>query len=124
MKYRVLYIDAWSDGCSCPQCGSTNIHETIKGDKLKCMSCLVELPESEFQVSWTWNNWFSTSMDYDESVNGELNDTNAFTFLTSEYVSPESKDKFEIEDDGYNLVLVDKENHHRPVYAIEYGSQL
>lgn len=74
--------------------------------------------------SWTWNNWFTN-----ESVfSGVLNEENALEFFWNEFSNgtlsfDEFKEKYEIDDDQYNLVLVRKDNQ-MPILAIEYGSEL
>jgi hypothetical protein len=99
MKFRVLSIDAWADCCGCE-------HEEENGPRC-----------------WTWNTWFTQDKEYDEEIHGTLNEANALKFFNSEYITPEYRDKFEISDDQYNLVLIDKTTL-KPRLAIEYGNKL
>ena len=72
--------------------------------------------------SWTWNNWFHVD-DYDEKIDGELSDDNALKFLLCNFIKEKYWTDYEIEDDQYNIVLINKESR-KPIVAIEYGSQL
>lgn len=82
---------------------------------------------AEMENSWTWNNWHKVD-EYCEDENGELNEDNAlkFFFLSLGYRGPFHKFSalYSIEDDNYNLVLVDNKNNFMPLYAIQYGSKL
>ena len=123
--FKVLSIDAWADSQNCPYCGSHNVMETTKSNKMKCYSCGEEFPDNE-GITWTWNNWFDSGK-FQEEKDGELNEENALKFFFGEYPLQyeglESfKSAFDIEDDQYNLVLYRKSDY-RPMYAIEYGSQ-
>lgn len=69
--------------------------------------------------SWTWNNWFNAgsvtipNLDNDLAVLGAMVDAGYITQVKGA----------DIEDDQYNLVIVDKETRE-PLFAIEYGSCL
>jgi len=77
--------------------------------------------------SWTWNQWFNTGDSFDESIEGVLNHANAmrFFFLSLGYIGDFNmfKKHYDVEDDGYNYALIQKSDY-RPLYAIEYGSQI
>ena len=68
---------------------------------------------------WTWNNWRTTS-HYDEAERGPLTEQNAKKYFKEEFGADFRS--FEIDDDQYNLVLVDRKTK-MPRYAIEYGSE-
>jgi len=96
-KFKVLSVDAWCDG--------------VEG----------EGTENE-SVNWSWNNWFNVG-EYDESEHGELTDESALKFFYDNYLNRKYPiTAFEIDDDQYNLVIVDVKDR-RPLFAIEYGSQ-
>ena len=95
-KFKVLSIDAWADCCGC--------------------ECKEDTP-----TCWTWNNWFNAG-EYDEMEYGILNEENALKFFTDGVIKPGRAHEFEIDDDQYNLVLINKKTR-MPLYAIEYGSK-
>lgn len=99
--FKVLQIDAWAENTTCDSCGQVLCEEG------PCPDCQCE----DSTISWTWNNWFHI-----EDFSGDL-DTESHAFLLSKVLEPK---EYRIDDDGYNLVLVDSRNG-RPVLAIEYG---
>ena len=92
-KFRVLSIDAWADCCGC-EC---------EEDKPSC---------------WTWNNWLPL-----EDFEGVLTEETALDYLLQTYIKKEYWNEFEVEDDQYNLVLIEKESR-KPLFAIEYGGKI
>lgn len=114
---RVLEIDAWVDDFRCPNCDySHNEHTLI----VKCRHCGETYNDYE-GLSWTWNNWFNVGF-----FEGNLNELTAMEYFRENFKDHLTIDDmyqfFEIEDDLYNIVLVDKKNR-RPLYAIEYGAK-
>lgn len=101
-KYRILSIDAWAGPCM----DSSHTEENCDCN------------------NWEWNNWFNTGVFYYESEYGELTEDTALQCIADKLGgSPkEVKENFYIEDDQYNMVLCDKKDH-KPIYAIEYGSE-
>jgi len=97
MTYKILSIDAWNNCCGCD----------CKENKPTC---------------WTWNNWFILQQTYTTYDHGELNEKNAMKYFKQEFLKPNKSNKFEIIDDRYNFVLVEKCSQ-KPLLAIEYGSQ-
>lgn len=92
-KYKKLSIDAWANCCGC---------DHSENDKEAC---------------WTWNNWFTlghtdklpeTLEEFVEEFDGYTGKGNI-------------EDHYELEDDGYNIVLIKKDTRE-PCYAVEYGS--
>ena len=68
---------------------------------------------------WTWNNWFKTGT-CDITV-CDKTPRQLFRFLREEgYLSEGSKGKIALEDDQYNLVIVEK-NTRKPIFALAYG---
>ena len=69
--------------------------------------------------SWTWNQWFTV---------GELQalpDSNRalLKLLRDEgFLTEASKGRVAVEDDQYNLVVLDK-GTREPLFAVEYGNQ-
>ena len=122
-QFRISSIDAWADSQNCPECGSHRLTDCDTGNKLECLNCSNTFDENEGK-HWTWNNWFNISTYY-ESEYGNLTEESAkkcFADKLSGTVK-QLEEKFEIEDDGYNLVLIDKTNK-MPIYAVEYGDEL
>jgi len=72
--------------------------------------------------SWTWNNWFHVaSIERDELPKG----TRSILRMLRErgMLTDRSKGRVAIEDDQYNLVIIEKGNR-RPLFAIEYGASV
>jgi hypothetical protein len=70
------------------------------------------------EEGYDWNQWFHVG-----SIDLNLNDPseNILQLMIDKgYVNEEAKTLGEIEDDGYNLVLLDKKTRE-PLFAIEYG---
>jgi hypothetical protein len=66
---------------------------------------------------YTWNQWFNVgSIDLD--LDGENRDI-IRTMVNAGYLTALALESAEVEDDGFNIVIVDKETRE-PVYAIEY----
>lgn len=74
---------------------------------------------SDGDEGWFWNNWF-TSGEYSEELRGPLTEESAKKYF-KETLGADFR-SFEIDDDQYNLVLVDRKTK-MPRYAIEYGSE-
>ena len=69
--------------------------------------------------SWTWNTWYKAgeiTLDIDSPNDEILSLMYQEGFITN----PQEGD---IEDDQYNLVIVDKKTRE-PIFAIEYGSTI
>ena len=67
--------------------------------------------------SWTWNQWFDAGkieLDINKSSAEILADMCEAGFIRN----PELGD---IDDDGHNLVVIDKETNE-PIFAIVYGN--
>lgn len=121
-QFRIISIDAWCDGQSCVECGSTRLTDSEECQLVKCLDCSHEFNSKEGK-QWTWNDWRYVSTFY-ESEYGNLTEESAkhcFADKLSGTVK-QLEEKFEIDDDGYNLVLIDKTDK-MPVYAIEYGNE-
>ena len=72
--------------------------------------------------SWDWNQWFHvgdiSTKDFDKM---KSNREYIKYFRDEGYITDYSKGKVGIDDDGYNIVLIEK-GTRRPLYAIEYGA--
>lgn len=71
---------------------------------------------------WTWNNWFnagSISGEDFERIKGSARKTLRW-FRDNGFTKAGSQGKGAVDDDGYNLVICDK-NTREPLFAIEYG---
>lgn len=73
---------------------------------------------------WQWNAWYSAgSIDREtfEAMEGNARKTLAW-FRSEGYLKPTSGGKCAVDDDGYNVVIVDR-GTREPLYAIEYGQE-
>ena len=69
------------------------------------------------QDGYDWNQWFNVgTIDLDlDAENREI----IRAMVNAGYLTKAGLDVAEVEDDGYNIVIVDKETRE-PVFAIEY----
>lgn len=68
---------------------------------------------------WTWNQWFNAgTIDVDLAA-----DSAAILQAMADAGYIKNPQLGDIEDDPYNLVIVNKETRE-PIFAIEYGSTL
>jgi hypothetical protein len=65
---------------------------------------------------YEWNNWHTVG----ELTEAQLNSSLASALISKGLLSPASKGKVGVEDDGYNYVIVDRLTRE-PLFAIEYG---
>ena len=66
----------------------------------------------------TWNQWFNVgTIDLDlDAENREI----IRAMVDAGYLTAAALESAAVEDDGYNIVIIDKETRE-PVFAIEYG---
>jgi hypothetical protein len=67
---------------------------------------------------YDWNQWFNVG-----TIDLDLDDENREiirAMVNAGYLTKAGLDVAEVEDDGYNIVILDKETRE-PVFAIEYG---
>ena len=67
---------------------------------------------------YDWNQWFHVG-----TIDIDLDDENRDiirAMVNAGYLTKAGLDVAEVEDDGYNIVILDKETRE-PVFAIEYG---
>lgn len=89
---KVLSIDAWANCCGCD-------HE-----------------EGSPEACWTWNAWYplkTRAEKIPESVE-------EFGKLLGAIPSRFNPENYELDDDGYNVILLEKKTR-MPLYAVEYG---
>ncbi len=68
---------------------------------------------------WTWNSWHAIG-EFD-AVNLDYSARKLLKWFRDEgFLSAASPGKCAVDDDQYNIVIVDRANN-RPLYAIEYG---
>jgi len=70
---------------------------------------------------YEWNQWFhvgTIELDLD-AENREI----IQAMVNAGYLTPKGLDVATVEDDGYNLVIIDKETGE-PAFAIEYGPSI
>lgn len=101
---KILSIDAWAGSCGeCDACQAAKENKSTEG----------------LSACWVWNNWFTV---------GELksipeNDEAIVDLMIEEgYLRPQAKGLVTVEDDGYNIVIQNKETLE-PIFAIEYGNE-
>lgn len=70
--------------------------------------------------SWNWNQWYNAGEISEEALNWSPRKLLKY-FRDAGLLNATSAGKCAIEDDQYNIVIVDRANR-RPLYAIEYGS--
>jgi hypothetical protein len=70
---------------------------------------------------WTWNQWFKVGEISKEEFE-KLSTTRSVLkwFRENGYLTERSVGKVGVDDDQYNLVIIDRRNK-RPLFAIEYG---
>ena len=67
---------------------------------------------------WTWNQWFHVGT-IDLDLDAENRDI-IRAMVNAGYLTALALESAEVEDDGFNIVILDKETRE-PVFAIEYG---
>ena len=67
---------------------------------------------------YDWNNWFNVGT-IDLDLDAENRDI-IRAMVNAGYLTALALESAAVEDDGYNLVIIDKETRE-PVFAIEYG---
>ena len=70
------------------------------------------------QDGYEWNEWFNVGT-IDLDLDAENRDI-IRAMVNAGYLTKAGLDVAEVEDDGYNLVIIDKETRE-PAFAIEYG---
>lgn len=70
--------------------------------------------------SWSWNQWWTVGTYEPEILDWPPRKLLAW-FRSEGYLSDASKGRCAIEDDQYNIVVVDK-NTRQPLFALEYGN--
>jgi len=89
---KVLSIDAWNEG-------------DVDG----------------YPYNWVWNQWFFVgTIDLEDFENLSCDAEVIQYFINEGYLNDGVNDLVSVEDDGYNIVVMDAEDF-RPLFAIEYG---
>ena len=71
-----------------------------------------------YDGGWTWNNWFNVgSIEKIPEGNRRI----LKMMRDKGYLSEGSKGRVTVDDDGYNVVILDK-GTREPLFAIEYGA--
>ncbi len=74
----------------------------------------------ECEGNWTWNSWYSLESDI-YFAESELTPRKILASLRKwGYLTEQSKGRLSIDDDGYNLVIQDKDTFE-PLLALCYG---
>jgi hypothetical protein len=71
---------------------------------------------------WQWNNWFNAG-EFPNASADMLDKPRALLrwFREAGYLSEGSRGRVAIDDDGYNVVILDR-GTREPLYALEYGA--
>jgi hypothetical protein len=69
---------------------------------------------------WDWNNWWKVGEISKEEFESLDTDEKIIEWFCKDHVT--FADLVDVEDDQYNVVIVDKSNR-RPLFAIEYGPE-
>lgn len=101
--YRLLSIDAWVSG-GCGECETCQLEDDGEG---MCED-----------ASWTWNDWH-----YMQTLDAVPETVEQFAALIYQNVTPELLKTLDIDDDQYNVVLINKADGE-PLYAVEYGNEI
>lgn len=76
---------------------------------------------------YDWNSWNNVgTIDLDLNLDAENRDIIRYiicAMIGAGYLQPIAKEACEVEDDGYNVVIVLKTTRE-PLFAIEYGSTI
>ena len=71
---------------------------------------------------WTWNMWYKVGTT--DLTTCDLPARKLLRWAREEgYLSEGSKGRVTTEDDGYNVVILDK-NTREPLFALEYGPEV
>lgn len=72
-----------------------------------------------YDGGWQWNEWWKVGTCPLETA--DLSPRKLLAYFRREgYLSPRSVGRCAIEDDGYNVVILERSDR-RPLFAIEYG---
>lgn len=66
---------------------------------------------------WQWNAWYTLEEDIYIAPDAAT-PRRVFKMLRKDYLSEQSKGRVRLEDDGYNLVIEDR-NTGEPIFALE-----
>ena len=73
--------------------------------------------------SWDWNSWsYVGHLEIDLDLPHCYEDV-VRLLVSRGFLREDCADQVEVEDDGFNLVVVDKETRE-PCFAVEYGSKI
>jgi hypothetical protein len=87
---------------------------------LKCE--LLSIDAWRDDMGWTWNAWYSLEKDI-YIAETETTPRKVFAMLRKwGFLSNESKGRVQLDDDGYNLVIEDR-NTGEPILALCYGAE-
>lgn len=76
------------------------------------------------EEGWDWNAWYTVGEISKEEFE-KLNTNRKILkwFRDNEFLGNKSQGLCGVEDDQYNIVITERKNRDRPLYAIEYGSE-
>lgn len=91
------------------------MNETAKSFKI------LSIDAWRYAEGWNWNNWFAVGNCTETVLHMPARKLLKW-FREEGYLSASSTGKCAIDDDGYNVVIVDRRTRE-PLFAIEYGNQ-
>ena len=88
---------------------------------LKCH--LLSIDAWRYENGWSWNNWYT--LEENIFIPEGLGNRELIRFFRENLnvLSDYSKGRVEIDDDGYNIVVCNR-NTHEPLFALCYGEYL
>jgi len=78
---------------------------------------LLSIDAWRYDGGWTWNNGYPLEEDIYIAPDAAT-PRRVFRMLRNSYLSEQSKGRVRLEDDGYNLVIEDR-NTGEPIFALE-----
>jgi len=91
---------------------------TINKTNLKTLTVLSIDAWGNPEEGYTWNEWFHVGT-IELDLDAENRDI-VRAMVNAGYLTPKALDVATVEDDGFNIVIIDKETRE-PAFAIEYG---
>lgn len=107
--------------------------DVVSGLMADCYTVKVWVPETVCKIlsidawrdsegGWAWNNWYSVGEIELAATDWKPRKLLKW-FRDNGYLKESSAGKCAIEDDGYNIVILERGNR-RPVFAVEYGPRV
>lgn len=89
-------------------------------DETKTVNVLSIEAWADGEDSWTWNNWHKVGTA--PLATCDLPPAEIIAFMIAEgYLHDGAADRVEVDDDQYNMVIIDADTLE-PLFALEYGA--